>query len=149
MSYWQWEDAYQTAPVVDECAHAGDPDFQDTALAAGPIGPMSSHQQVTTKIPPSYNGSGLWFTYEEQVGEWEDLTELAVEKRGPALKSRLEGTASIYKNFLDRETLKSEQGVDYFLRTLRPYFVKGAFSTFLWRFMQLFRMHRSGGDFLH
>ena len=45
--------------------------------------------QVTTKIPPAYDGRTSWFTYEEEVEDWCDLTELDAEKQCPALKQRL------------------------------------------------------------
>ncbi len=147
MTTWQWEDETDTAypaTTYDEWdfASAG----TEMILAAFQSPPAS--QQVTTKIPPGYSGSTLWFTYEEQVQEWADLTELTPERQGPALRSRLEGAAAIYKNFLDRQQLARDGGVEYFLRTLRPHFVKGASSVFLWRFMQIFRFHRSNHDML-
>ena len=45
--------------------------------------------QVTTKIPPAYDGRTSWFAYEELVEDWCDLTELEPEKHGPALKKPL------------------------------------------------------------
>ena len=35
-----------------------------------------------------------------------------------------------------------------FIRTLRPHFVKGAQSVFMWRFFQQLRAHRQGQDFI-
>ena len=52
--------------------------------------------QATTKAPPSYDGSTLWFPYEEAVREWNDLTELEPFRRGPALRSQLIGAAATY-----------------------------------------------------
>ena len=52
------------------------------------ISPLSGNTQVTTKIPPSYDGRRLWFTYENEVEDWCDITELSPEKRGPALRNR-------------------------------------------------------------
>ncbi len=105
-------------------------------------------QQVTAKIPSGYSGSALWFTYEGQVQERADLTELTEERQGPALRSRPEGAAAIYKNFLDRAQLTRAGGIEYFVRTLRSHFVKGASSVFLWRFTQIFRFHRSSNALL-
>ena len=75
------------------------------ATAVAGFSPQTTAQQVTTKIPPAYDGTTLWFTYEEQVLEWSDLTELHGEKRGLALKSRVTGAAAVYKHFLDRDQL--------------------------------------------
>ena len=36
--------------------------------------------QVSTKIPPAYAGRSSWFSYEEAVEDWIDLTELDPEK---------------------------------------------------------------------
>ena len=53
------------------------------------------------------------------------------------------GEAPIYKPYLDRQRLKDPLGgVAYFKTTLRPHFVKGNSSVFLWRFFQLTRFHR-------
>ena len=60
------------------------------------------------------------------------LTELEPEKRGPALRNRLEGDAQQYKRLLDRELLRDPyEGVAYFKRFLRPHFIKGAQNVFL------------------
>ena len=69
-------------------------------------------------------------------------------KRGPALRNRLEGAAATYKHFLDHAQLVSEEGVNYFLKTLRPFFVKNPNSTFLWRFMHIMRFHRGNQDMM-
>ena len=45
----------------------------------------------------------------------------------------------MYKGLLDRETLRSEDGVKYFKNTVRPHFIKGALSVFLWRFFKFIR----------
>ena len=134
MSNWTWEE--------ENDSYLEDLGF-DTVLAASAAAGFqhTSGAYVTTKIPPSYNGQTLWFTYEDMVEDWSDLTELHNDKRGPALKSRLEGPAATYKHYLDRTKLKEDNGVEYFLNTLRPFFVKGTNSVFLWRFMQIFRFH--------
>ena len=66
------------------------------------------------------------------------ITELEQEKWGPALRKRLEGEASVYKRLLDRDELRQPngRGVDHFQRKLRPHFVKGAQTVFLFRFMK-------------
>ena len=107
---------------------------------------MRAFQQVTTKMPPSFDGRSSWFAYEEAMC---DVTELDTDKQGPALRNRLEVEAAIYKSLLDRNALKDPNtGVEYFKRELRPHFVKGSQSVFLWRFFQLFKAHRGQQDFL-
>ena len=108
--------------------------------------------QVTTKVPPSYDGKTSWFSYEDAIDDWCDITELEDEKRGPALRNRLEGEAAVYKRVLDRDALKANEppgaGVDYFKRVLRPYFVKGSTNVFLYRFMQFVRFNRGSADMM-
>ena len=67
---------------------------------------------------------------------------LEAGKRGPALKNRLVGDAAMSEGLLDRETLRSEDGVKYFKDTLRPHFIKGAQSIILCRFFRFSRAKR-------
>ena len=110
---------------------------------------LSAFQQVTTKVPPAYDGRSSWFAYEDAIDDWVDITELEPEKQGPALRNRLEGEAAIHKRLLDREKLKDKvNGVQYFKSYLRPLFVKGASNVFLYRFQQFMTLHRGSGDTL-
>ena len=110
---------------------------------------LSAFQQVTTKVPPSYDGRSSWFAYEDAIDDWCDITELDGDKRGPALRNRLEGEAAIHKRLLDRDRLKDpNNGVKYFKSFLRPLFVKGAANVFLYRFQQFMNPHRGNGDML-
>ena len=103
-------------------------------------------QTYTTKIPPSYNGKTSWFAYEDAVLDWIDITELDDVKQGPALKNGLRDEAAVYKPLLDRDKLKEKDtGVKYFLQEMRPRFVKGAQSIFLWRLFQFFYFRRGRG----
>ena len=43
---------------------------------------------------------------------------------GPALKNKLVGVAAMYKGLLDREALRSENGVKYFTNRLTHHFIK-------------------------
>ena len=45
-----------------------------------PTGFAPQTQQMTTKIPPSFDGSGSWFHFEELIDDWCDVTELDAEK---------------------------------------------------------------------
>ena len=81
---------------------------------------LSAFQQVTTKVPPAYDGRSSWFAYEDAIDDWVDITELEPEKQGPALRNRLEGEAAIHKRLLDRDRLKDRvNGVRYFKSYLR------------------------------
>ena len=76
---------------------------------------VSMLQQVTTKVPPSFDGRQSWFAYEEAVDDWCDIAELDPEKRGPALRNRLTDDALVYKPLLDRDLLRDPAtGVKYF-----------------------------------
>ena len=85
-----------------------------------------------SKMPPSFYEKTSWFAYEDAIDDWCDITELDDEKRGPALRNRLEGDGA---KVLDRDGLKhKDEGVLYFKRTLRPLFLKGSANVFLYRF---------------
>ena len=49
----------------------------------------------------------------------------------------------MHKGLLNRESLRAEDGVKYFKDTLRPHFIRGAQSVFLWRCCR-FRQARRG-----
>jgi len=101
-------------------------------------GQLMMTTQATTKVPPGFDGIRC------------DITELESEKWGPALRDRLEGEASVFKRLLDREELRQQngRGVEYFKRTLRPHFVKGAQTVFLYRFMRFMKSNHGNGDLL-
>jgi len=126
-------------------------DWGDSPAALVSYGnpPMNMYQQISTKVPPAFSGTTSWFAYEEAIDDWCDITELEREKRGPALRNRLEGEAAVYKPLLDRDLLRHPlDGVKYFKSSLRPHFVKSSQSVFLWRFFQLFKAHRGSQDML-
>ena len=120
---------------------------EDMSLAVGDqAGPGL---QSTPKIPPSFDGRSSWFAYEEAVDDWVGITTLDPERQGPSLKNRLIGDASVYKPLLDRDRLRDpNDGVRYFKDTIRPHFVKGTQSVFLWRFFQFLRFYRGQQDLL-
>ena len=104
-------------------------------------------QQMTTKVAPAYDGRTSFFAFEDAIDNWCDITELEPEKRGPALRNRLEGEAQQYKRLLDRERLRDpNDGVNYFKRLLRPHFIKGAQNVFLYRLMQFMKSNRGTMD---
>ena len=104
-------------------------------------------QQMTTKVAPAYDGRTSFFAFEDAIDDRCDITELEPEKRGPALRNRLEGDAQQYKRLLDRDMLRDpNDGVNYFKRFLRPHFIKGAQNVFLYRFMQFMKFNRGTMD---
>ena len=111
-------------------------------------GQLMMTTQVTTKVPPGFDGKTSWFAFEDAIDDWCDITELESEKWGPALRNRLESGASVFKRLLDREELRQPngRGVEHFKRTLRPHFVKGAQTVFLFRFMRFMKNNRGNGD---
>ena len=113
-------------------------------------GQLMMTTQVTTKVPPGFDGKTSWFAFEDAIDDWCDITELEAEKWGPALRNRLEGEASVYKRLLDREQLREPngRGVEYFKRTLRPHFVKGAETVFLYRFMRFMKNNRGNAELM-
>ena len=56
---------------------------------------------IGVKIPPLFDGSTSCVKYEELIDDWLDLTQLETGTRGPGLRNRLVGDASMYKRLLD------------------------------------------------
>ena len=113
-------------------------------------GQLMMTTQVTTKVPPGFDGKTSWFALEDAIDDWCDIRELESEKWGPAFRNRLEGEASVFNRLLDREDLRQPngRGVAYFKRTLRPHFVRGAQTIFLYRFMRFMKNNRGNGDLM-
>ena len=42
--------------------------------------PQQTVQQVSTKVAPAYDGKSSWFSYEEAIDDWCDITELDADK---------------------------------------------------------------------
>ena len=136
---------YDDIDIVDDGWNAHD------AFAMRRSNPQSSTirmtQQMTTKVAPAYDRRTSFFAFEDVIDDWCDITELEAERRGPALKNRLEGDAAQYKRLLDRELLKDPvEGMSYFKGFLRPHIIKGAQTVFLYRFMQFMKHNRGTMD---
>ena len=83
-------------------------------------------QQMTTKVAPAYDGRTGFFAFEDAIDDWCDITELEPEKRGPALRNRLEGDAQQYKRLLDRDMLRDpNEGVKLFQKISTTPFHQG------------------------
>ena len=106
-------------------------------------------QQMTAKVAPARDGRTSFFAFEDAIDDWCDITEVEAERRGPVLRNRLESDAAQYTRLLDRELLKDPvEGANYFKRFLRPHFIKGAQTVFLYRFMQFMKRSRGTMDLL-
>ena len=105
--------------------------------------------ELTTRIPPSLDGNTSRLACEDAIDDWRDITDLDKERRGPALRNRLEGEATIYKKILDNCHLKSKQdGAAYFKRALRHFFVKGSVNVFLYGFQLFMNLRRGSSDLM-
>ena len=105
------------------------------------------------KIPPGFDGDINYFLYEIKVRDWEEITELAVEKRGPALRGRMHGQALVYVDDLqsneNRKALLEPTGVEFFLNYLRKKYLMPGAPLFLHRFLYLFKMNRGGESLIN
>jgi hypothetical protein len=115
------------------------------------LGQFTQGLSFDHKTAPSFDGSQSFYTFEEHVYEWEDITSLLPEKRGPALAARLTGEAAVHKKELNRDILRSKEdrvAMDHVLNTLRPHFLKGAAATFLHRMVRYMQLRRGRMDLL-
>jgi hypothetical protein len=63
------------------------------------------------------------------------------------LRNQIEDKVPMYKRLLNREMLRDpEDGANYFKRFLRPHFIKGVQTVFLYRFMQFMKHNRDTVD---
>ena len=124
---------------------------QGAALAAKPVANYGGHKQkvakgefmkMNKKVPPYFDGKKSWFTFEDELDDWVELTEEPPEKQGIIVKQRLIEDAEYWKPLLDKAQLKTKNGVRYLKDTLRPHYVKGAALLFIWRFLTLINLRR-------
>ena len=141
-----------TTPMVSDCEEDSDhfpaenrnktAEFEVGSYPAVSTDHWTAGSGITNKIPPLFDVSTSWFKYEELIDDFLDFTVLEAEKQGPSLKNRLVGDAQVYEGLLDRESPRVADGGKYFRDTLRPHFIKGAPSVFLWRSYQFTRARR-------
>ena len=48
---------------------------------------LFAFQRVTTKVPPSYDGTSSWFAFEDALDDWCDIIELEREAKTSSTKS--------------------------------------------------------------
>ena len=116
---------------------------QETAYGTSSLRPG---EKYNVKTGPSFGGRESFWQYEIDVADWLDVTQLPKEQRGPELRNRLYGDASLYKHELEREKLKEDDGPKYLLEKLRPHFLKGKSTVFLHRLLQYFTLKRGSDD---
>ena len=140
---------YERGEGDDDYLLQGNGSYATTRCHSQELHRLSPFQQVTTTVPPSFDGRSSWFAYEDAIDDCCDIAELGNEKRRPALRNRLESEAAIHKRLVDRDRLKDpNNGATYFKSFLRPLLVKGATNVFLYRFQQFMNLHRGIGDML-
>ena len=128
------ESSSESAPA-DEMPYHG-------AYVAKPYVERQDHAKFSKKIPPSFDGRSSWFTYEDSIDDWVELTDEPQQKHGIMLKQRLIHDAEHFKSLLETSKLKQPDGVKYLKDTIRPTYVKGAQQIYLWRFLTLIKMER-------
>ena len=135
------EHVFSAAPVADQAWYAkGRPPTTSTVA--------SMRTAVSSlKTPPRMEPHVTWFDYEKILRDWAIVAEVDAKKKGTLLKFSLDGANETYINQVDTTNLQGEDGANYFLETLRPYFVKGSIQTFLCRFLLLNSCRRGNSDF--
>ena len=114
-------------------------------------------QRYNHNFAPAFDGTESFFAYEEMVEEWQLISKLTPEKRGPALRHRLGGRAKIFAHSSDIDVKKlqasgdedtgEENGVDYLMRLLKARFVRAPVHVFLYRLTQFLQLRRKGTDY--
>ena len=114
-------------------------------------------QRYNHNFAPAFDGTESFFAYEEMVEEWELISKLTPEKRGPALRHRLDGRAKIFAHSSDIDVKKlqapgdpdtgEESGVAYLMRLLKIRFVRAPVHVFLFRLTQFLQLRRKGTDY--
>ena len=88
MAHEQWYPAFAGGDASASDARADNYEALLSDAWATHISPLSGNTQTTTKIPPSYDGKRLWFTYEDEIYKWCDITELDAEKLYSSIQLR-------------------------------------------------------------
>ena len=98
----------------------------------GKLVPQSIEKALfTKKYAPAFDGKMPWFTFEDAVEDWVDITESKPEKQGLELRNRLTGDAEYMKNLLEKEKLKDpDNGVTISWRRCVSYTSRGMRSFF-------------------
>ena len=106
------------------------------AFGAGDF--LKPGEKFNPKVAPAFDGEGSYFEYEENVKDWNCITQYPARIRGHLLRNKLFGSCLQYKGSMEREQLSREEadaqypelpfGVAYVLRTVKKNTLKGATS---------------------
>ena len=102
-------------------------------------------ERYSPKIAPAWGGIGSWFDFENDVLDWLDVTVVAANHIGPALKNNLMGAMTWYKRHLKREKLRDiteldetaekpeykYKSVEYFMTEMHKLTMRGNYPFFL------------------
>ena len=119
-------------------------------------------QRFTAKVAPCWSGIGRWFSFEQDVRDWIDQTQIEVKHRGPALKQNLVGPIEWYKEYLDRDKITDDTvttaddhgkekhqwrslNVAYFMETMHALAMRGQYPLFLRRLKKYQNLRRPRG----
>ena len=70
---------------------------------------LQAGQKFSHKTPPLFDGTQSYFQWEEDLMDWDDMTTLNLELRGPTVRSKFTGGAHYLKRMLsDRQRIKSD-----------------------------------------
>ena len=118
-SYYQGSDDYQNWNPYPQDGNAMD-NSADAFWGANPDAPMEEDtfaasqdhafatdlkpgEVMNAKTAPTYDQANMtWFMFEEYVRDWEEITIVDKEKRGPVLRNRLKGYPATFKRIFDR-----------------------------------------------
>ena len=90
----------------------------------------------------SFDGSMSWFLFCELVKDWTGIAVVEKSQRGPHLRNRR--SAALHKRAFDRDTLCTDNGVQYFLTVLKKEYIRDAPRVFMWRFTNFLKCRRRG-----
>ena len=71
---------------------------------------LPGNAQFTTNIPLACGGRRLWFAHDDEIEYWRDTTDMSAEKRGTALRNRLQGAAAVYRTVFARKLVEYQNG---------------------------------------
>ena len=60
----------------------------------------------TEKVPPTFDGTQNWFTFEMNVRDWQDITKIPDVQQAVRLRLALKGGALVHKPLLDMTKIK-------------------------------------------
>ena len=108
---------------------------------------LKGRERYSAKQGPSWDPSLSYWRFETDVWDWNDVTLLDRNQRGPELRNRLSGECETFKRDLDREKLRQgtdDEGIKYFLREIRKHWLKNSMVIWLCRLRNYLGLQRKG-----